>query len=314
MKAPIHPTSSLVARWERFWFAQIPSDIFALLRIVFGAVGLIGVLAFVPVSIFWPLDGLVPVSGTGNALRHAALSVGIGTIGGWTLFLFLVASFTCMTVGFLSGWAVACCFGATVLQSFWNPWPMSGAHDVLTVMLFCLLWADCSGRPSVDAWRARTSKQPPRLQSITPIRLMQIQVALIYMNSALWKLGGPTWRDGSTIHYVLNLNTYQRFPGVVPVFFEPFMTVSTYLTVFWEATFGLMLLNRWTRRAALLFGIALHIGLWVTMELGTFSWVILASYIAFMDPQLVSRWMQRLASPASPMRTADGKPHLRQAI
>ena len=314
MKPLVARASSLIAWWERFWFAQIPSDIFALLRIVFGAVGLIGVVAFVPVSIFWPLSGLVPLSGAGSALRNAALSTGMGTSAGWLLFLFLVVWFTCMTVGFRSGWAVACCFGATVLQSFWNPWPMSGAHDVLTVMLFCLLWADCSGRPSVDAWLARRSREPARLQSITPIRLMQIQVALIYMNSALWKLGGPTWRDGSTIHYVLNLNTYQRFPGVVPVFFEPLMTVSTYLTIFWEAAFGLLLLNRWTRRAALVFGIALHVGLWVTMELGTFSWVILASYIAFMNPQLVSRWAKWMQSSAPPARTTGENHDLRQAI
>jgi hypothetical protein len=173
---------------------------------------------------------------------------------------------------------------------------MSGAHDVLTVMLFCLLWADCSGWPSVDAWRSGKGRLQSSSQAIAPLRLMQFQVALIYMNSAFWKLGGPTWRDGSTIHYVLNLNTYQRFPGTVPIALDPLMTLSTYLTLFWEGAFGLLLLNRWTRRAALAFGVALHVGLWATMELGTFSWVILASYIAFIDPQLVSQWSARLWS------------------
>ena len=156
----------------------------------------------------------------------------------------------------------------------------------------------------MTGWRAASARDasPPggqgcvqiAPQSITPVRLMQMQVVLIYMNSGLWKLGGPTWRDGSTIHYVLNLNTYQRFPGTLPVALDPLLTLGTYLTLFWELTFGFMLLNRWTRRVALLFGVALHVGLWVSMELGTFSWVILASYIAFVDPQTVSNLWARL--------------------
>lgn len=304
----------MIERWEAFWFRRIPSDIFALMRIIFGAIGLVGVLALVPVSIFWPLSGLVPEVGPGASLRNAVLTLGLGTVGGWAIFLFLVVSFTCMTVGFRSGWAVACCFGGTILQSFWNRLPMSGAHDVLTVMLFCLLWADCSGWPSVDTWRSGKDRSQSRRQAITPIRLMQIQVALIYMNSALWKLGGPTWRDGSTIHYVLNLNTYQRFPGTLPVALDPLMTLSTYLTLFWEMTFGLLLLNRWTRRAALAFGVALHVGLWVTMELGTFSWVILASYVAFIDPELVSRLSARRWLSAPSLRSDETQVKLPETI
>ena len=309
------PATRIIKRWEAFWFRQIPSDIFALLRIVFGAIGLAGVLALVPVSIFWQLSGLVPIGGLGAPLRSAALSAGLGTVGGWLIFLLLVASFTCMTVGLFSNWAVASALAGSILQSFWNPWPMSGAHDVLKVMLFCLLWADCSGWPSVDAWRSRKGRFRLPPQAITPIRLMQIQVALIYMNSALWKLGGAAWRDGSTIHYVLNLNTYQRIPGPVPVAFDPVMTLMTYLTLFWEASFGLMLLNRWTRRAALMFGIALHTGLWMSMELGTFSWVILASYIAFIDPHRVSQWSTKLQSFKRSTQADDHrKAGLREAI
>ena len=281
----------MIARWQRFWFRPIPSALVAYLRMAFGLVGLAGVVGLIPVPTFWALDGLVAQGGSGGALRETVQSIGLESAAAWGLFFWLVMSFACLTAGIGSFWAVVACFSGTVLQSFWNPLPLSGAHDVLTVMLFCLLWADCSASPSVDGWMARRGwirEPPPAVQPITPIRLMRIQVALIYMNSALWKLGGPTWRDGSSIHYVLNLNTFQRIPIGVPVAFEPMLTVLTYATLFWEMTFGLLLLNVWTRRAALLFGIALHLGLWLTLELGTFSWVMLASYLAFLDPEWVN--------------------------
>ena len=69
--------------------------------------------------------------------------------------------------------------------------------------------------------------------------------------------------------------------------------MATYITLFWEMSFPIMLFHRWTRRVALLMGVFLHLGLWVALELGPFSWVMLASYIAFLDPGFVSRMTGR---------------------
>ena len=283
-----------MSQWERFWFRVVPSDSFSLLRILFGFTGLAELLTLLPVSTFWPLSGLVPITDIGTPLRAIAESMGLGTVGGWGLFLFQLVSLTCMTLGIFTSPAIACSFAGSVLHSFWNALPLSGAHDVLTVMLFCLLWADCGGSPSVDSWlQSRRGKQiDDPAQPILPLRLIRGQVVLIYMNSALWKLFGATWRDGSTVHYVLNLNTFQRFPGATPVSIEPLLTLATYGTLFWEMSFGFLMFNRWTRRAALTAGVLIHLGLWATLELGVFSLMMLSSYVAFADPEWLSRVMR----------------------
>jgi hypothetical protein len=103
-----------------------------------------------------------------------------------------------------------------------------------------------------------------------------------------------TWRDGSAVHYSLSANLLQRFPPAIPPFFEPMLTIGTYLTIVWEIGFCLMVLRPWTRRVALVFGIALHLLMTVGLELQTFSLVMLASYIAFLDPKGVSRYLQAL--------------------
>ena len=69
---------------------------------------------------------------------------------------------------------------------------------------------------------------------------------------------------------------------------DPVLTFATYATMFWEVTFGLLMLNRWTRRVTLTTGVLLHLSLWITLELGVFSWVMLASYIAFVEPEWLS--------------------------
>jgi Vitamin K-dependent gamma-carboxylase len=117
-------------------------------------------------------------------------------------------------------------------------------------------------------------------------------VALIYLNSGLWKLFGVSWRDGSAIYYATSLNIFHRFPGGIPSIEWP-IVFGTYLTLLWEIGFAIMLFNKVTRRLALAVGILVHIGIWAALEVGLFSWFMLATYIAFVDPKAVSDFVAR---------------------
>jgi hypothetical protein len=81
----------------------------------------------------------------------------------------------------------------------------------------------------------------------------------------------------------------------VPASLDWTFTLLTYLTLLWEIAFPFLLWNRTTRAAALLTGIGMHLGIWATMEVGPFSWVMLASYVAFLDPHkmpvVLRRWV-----------------------
>jgi hypothetical protein len=176
----------------------------------------------------------------------------------------------------------------------WNHLPLSSAVHVLTSILFCLCWADCSGWPSIDAWRARRRHQPAAAsQPIWPIRLVRVQVCIIYLNAGLWKFLYPVWRDGTAVHYAVSHNIFHRFPYHLPPSFEWSETLATYGTLAWEIGFPLMMFNRITRRLALIIGVVMHAGLGATLELGAFSPVMLGAYIAFLDPTTVSHWMSR---------------------
>ena len=55
---------------------------------------------------FWPLDGLTPLSADGTGPRAWLLAHGLGTVAGWALFLALTVVFAAMTVGWWSDAAV----------------------------------------------------------------------------------------------------------------------------------------------------------------------------------------------------------------
>jgi hypothetical protein len=287
----------MIKRWERFWFAEVPSEAFALIRIVVGAAGLVSLIGFTPISMFWWPDGIAPLPEPGG-VKSYLLESGFGEAAGWTLFLLLFASFACMTAGLFTGWAVAACFLGSVLQSRWNSLPLTSGHTVLVAVLFCLLWANCGARLSFDTWRRGRSMIENAQQPIWPMRLIRAQIALLYATSGFFKLLGPAWRSGSAVHYTTEQNVYGRVFHVygLPDNLDWALSLVTYATLFWELGFPFLLWHRLTRRLALLTGVAIHLGVWATMEVGPFTWVVLASYVAFLDPHAVRRLSQRLSS------------------
>jgi len=296
-------------RLDRFWFDDVPPHVYALVRIAFGALGLIEVLGPWPLSMFWPLDGIVPLPGGGFGIRAVLLDHGLGAAAGYALVLALASSFAAMCVGLMSGAAVSAAFLGSLIQMHWNPLPLSSAHQVLVVMLFCLLWADTGSVWSVDAWRrdrrvgeAQECAAGWHTQPIWPLRLMQCQVAIIYASSGLWKLFGPVWRDGSGVYYALSNNVFHRAPQAIPAGAATMMSVFTYGTLLFELAFPLLMLTKPTRRLAFAAGIALHVGLCIALELGLFSWLMIASYLAFLDPKRVCRFVTRIGTKRS---TAD---------
>ena len=130
------------------WSRDIPSHTYGLLRIALGLVGLLGMIGLTPVDMYWSLDGITPLSDDGP--RSWLYSHGWGTAAGWAFFVALTVVFTAMTVGFRSNTAVICAFIGLVGQVHWNRLPLSSAHQVMVVLIFCLVWTDAGAVLSLD--------------------------------------------------------------------------------------------------------------------------------------------------------------------
>jgi hypothetical protein len=219
------------------------------------------------------------------------LAHGLGVVAGRLFFAYSALAATAMLLGYRSDLAVLATFLGLWFQTYWNKLPLSSAHQIALVVIFGLLWTETGRAWSVDARRRpRNTWDQVAGVSVWPLRLIRCQVCLVYASSALWKLLYPAWRDGSAVYFAINLNAFHRFPWPLPVAVEPYIPLLTWSTLLFELLFPILVWFRVTRTPTLVAGILLHLGLWITLELGPFSLVIMASYIAFLDPQRVALW------------------------
>jgi hypothetical protein len=180
-----------------------------------------------------------------------------------------------------------------------NPDLGTGADDTVQLGLFLLLFSPSGQALSLDARRLRRKGLliGPAWTPAWPVRLIQIQVCLIYCTTGLIKLKGDgwmqgTWWDGSSVYYLFNATTLSRWSfAQLPLPFWMTM-LMTYSSVWFETLFPLLMLHRWTRRAALVFGILFHLGIYLTVEVGWFGFHTLSFYGVWTPDRFWSRFDQ----------------------
>ncbi len=121
---------------------------------------------------------------------------------------------------------------------------------------------------------------PNRIVSLAAFTIV-LQLAISYFFNAVHK-GGPTWLHGTAVHYVLYQNRMVTWFGE---WIRPHMTpalarVLSYAALSTEAVLPWLILSPWrrvwTRRAAILAIIGLHLNFQLFINLGIFSWAMMA--------------------------------------
>jgi len=107
-----------------------------------------------------------------------------------------------------------------------------------------------------------------------------LQLAISYFFNAIQK-GGPTWRQGTAVHYVLYQNRMVTWFGVwIRAYMTPALSrLLSYAALATESVLPVLILSpiwrTWTRRAAVVAIIGLHIGFQTFINLGVFSWTMI---------------------------------------
>jgi hypothetical protein len=113
-----------------------------------------------------------------------------------------------------------------------------------------------------------------------PLRLIFVQMIFIYCMNGIYKIFGDSWMEGNSLYYVLSDASLNRFSPhqllLLPMMLTRLMTWSV---VVWETTFPLLVLWKWSRRVALIFGVLFHLGIFATMELAFFVPYALCMYL-----------------------------------
>jgi hypothetical protein len=169
-----------------------------------------------------------------------------------------------------------------------------GGDVVLRLLAFGVALGPSGRALSVDALRERGPARAT--MPAWPIRLLQIQSALIYFTSGVAKLHGSSWRDGSAIAAALSVPPIARFDLTSILARAPVVPrVMGWLTVAWEIGFPLLVFSsRLGRRLALRVGVAFHLGIIVFLRIHWFGHLMILSYLAFQPAEAFDRAELRL--------------------
>jgi hypothetical protein len=171
-----------------------------------------------------------------------------------------------------------------------NPNVDNAGDVVRAIILFYLMLCPCGAAWSLDA---RGEREPAYVWP-WPIRLLLVQMATIYCCNGLYKLLGTDWATGQSMYYVLGDLTLTRVSAAqlgVPMWLS---RPLSWLVLGWEVGFPAWVLWRRTRLAALVFGVAFHVGILATMELGPFVPYMLCLYLPLVP------WERRVNASSSP--------------
>ncbi len=280
-----------------FWVGPLDLRPLGLFRITFG---------FIVTVATADIGGILyPIISDAGVMPRSALLGGIAR--GNRFCLFDVAGPYWVTV-VLWLLAVACCLAFTVgwhsriasILTFLfvcgiherNLLAFDGADNVIRCLLFWAMFMPTGARYSVDAvLRAAKGKETITHAPALAMRLGQIQIAWVYLNSFMHKWGGGSqWHDGTALHYALGLgHLFTRDLGQW-LFDKPwFYLPGTYFTDVMEASFLFLVFFPFfqpkLKGLAIAMGVALHAGIWATMNVGNFSYLMPLAYPLLFEPE-----------------------------
>jgi hypothetical protein len=195
------------------------------------------------------------------------------------------------TLGWRTRWVAWAALAVQVAIHHRNPWMQHGGDRVLRLATLALCLVPAGAALSLDARAGRGAPTVPALAH----RMVQLQWMIIYGATGAEKMLGRTWRDGSALLLALGNGDFQRFPHRLdPLLALPAVRAlaagATWATLAWELAFPLLVLHPRTRRPALLAGLVVHGGIWLTMRVGAFTPAILWGYLAFLPAGALGAW------------------------
>jgi hypothetical protein len=187
--------------------------------------------------------------------------------------------------------------------SWRDPLILDGSDLVFRFVPLWLAFTPAGQRWSLDA--RRRSEGPTVRGWALPIRILELQIAWIYLATGLEKLGGIDWIVGTAAYYALQLeHTFGR-PWAHAIAVDPTLShLISWYTLAVELAFLLLVMipSRLTRLIAAAAAGAMHIGILLLMNVGNFPLVMIAACVLFVPAEWIHRLMRENVSvvPATP--------------
>jgi hypothetical protein len=116
-----------------------------------------------------------------------------------------------------------------------------------------------------------------------PQRMIQVQLAIIYLAGFWWKAKGAPWRNESPLFCVIHLREIQRFPLPAFIYGSRVLHFGTWLAMAFELLFSLLVWFKLLRKPMLIGGLVFHFSLEYALYIPIFQWDMRCAYPLFLD-------------------------------
>ena len=292
--------------WSQFWFQSSPTSPLEITRIGIGAALLVNYgAASAYLFDFWGEDGFVPRELVWNDRTDGWVqSVFFYFSAPWQWIAFHVLFLVCcaaLMLGWRTSWVKWLVLVGHISYAYRAPEVAYGVDKILSCVLLILCVGPVGRAISLDRVRAVRAAKLRNLAAAPPpyashwagacVRLMQIQMAVLFFYSAVGKLRGDDWWNGDAIWIVFTTGDhYNRLMLDLLASHYWLVNVATYGTILIEIAFPFLIWQRRTRPYFLAMAIALHLQFAVLMGLFYFSFVMMMGHMSFVRQE----WLARL--------------------
>jgi hypothetical protein len=274
--------SKLIDGWNDYFFKERPLDGICIFRIFFGIL-ILGVFFqdALYYKDFWGPNAIQSLETSMQNYRFPILNI-FQYFNPLTdnIVLFFVISLITSLVLFIAGFQtrIMTIISFILLVSFNQRTinMLSSADLLIRIILLLMIFAPIGNMYSLDAMLARKKGKPLKTMGASWVhRLMQIQIAVVYVSTVIAKSHGETWLDGSAVYYASRLEDFIRFP--VPFFLDWMWSVKlmTWGTLVLELALGTVIFIDEFRKPLIYLGILFHLGIEYMMSIPTFEWLMI---------------------------------------
>ena len=294
--------------WSQFWFQSSLTSPLEIARIGVAAALLVNYgAASAYLFDFWGEAGFVPRDLVwGDRTDGWVQSVFFYFSAPWQWVAFHVLFLACcaaLMLGWRTTWVKWLVLVGHISYAYRAPAIAYGVDKILACLLLILCVSPVGRAISLDRVRAVRAAKLENLAAAPPpyaspwagacIRLMQIQMAVLFFYSAVGKLRGDDWWNGDAIWIVFTTGDhYNRFLLDLLASHYWLVNVATYATILIEIAFPFLIWQRRTRPYFLALAIALHLQFAVLMGLFYFSFVMVMGHMSFVRTE----WLARLGA------------------
>lgn len=294
-----NPTK-IMSRWDKFFFEEKPTEGIALFRIIWMSL----ILGYFLIDLGNIQDFYGPhslISQTTARDQFPFLHANVFNLfhSSYQTVYFLMGAYGfaifCSLIGFFTRSSL---IATLILMTSFHQrsiWFLSSSEMLMRLITILLIVSPCGHSLSLDSILGRFFPQfkKKKMWPVWALRLIQIQISVVYLWTVLHKLQGSTWLDGTAVYYATRLEGMANFS--IPFMMNSiiFLKLASWGTLLIETALGTLIWTKKYRKPVIYGGILFHLVIEYVMSIPFFEWYMMALLVNFFTPEELKGFVMR---------------------